>query len=303
MVEPPYGIIAEKLSEGNVIPFLGAGASQVGRTEDAKWDPKKPKFLPNGRELSHFLARKSSFPSAEQRDLDDLAKVSSYYAIISGRSSLSKQLQDVLSPDFTLGPLHQYLASVSTPLLIVTTNYDSLIEQAFQAAGKPYDLVIHLSDRDDIANAIYWWKHGESEPIVEAPNNLDPELLRQRTVIYKMHGTVKRGDPEWDTFVITEEDYIDFLSRMTTKSAIPPIFSNHFRTRSFLFLGYSLADWNFRVILKNLDSNLRSGRQDIPSWAIQREPSELEKILWDKRNVKIFNMSHDEFAAKMQQVS
>ncbi len=79
--------------------------------------------------------------------------------------------------------------------------------------------------------------------------------------------------------------------------------------RSFLFLGYGLGDWNFRVILKNLDSYLKSRAQmddedeALPSWAIQRNPSELEGKLWAKRNITIFDMTHDEFAAKMRERS
>jgi hypothetical protein len=93
---------------------------------------------------------------------------------------------------------------------------------------------------------------------------------------------------------------------MTIKTAIPSVFSTYFRTRSFLFLGYGLGDWNLRVILKNLDGYLKNKVQDeneevLPSWAIQLKPSELERRLWEKRNVNIFDMTHDDFVAKMKQ--
>lgn len=308
MAEPPYGVIWNKLRAGKVIPFLGAGASMVGRVSDAQWDPKSPAFLPSGRELSHFLANEVEFPSREERDRNDLAKVASYYAVMVGRRTLREQLHDVLNHDFAFGPIHEFLASIPTPQLIVTTNYDLLIEQAFQAAGKKYDLVIHPTDRKDIANAIWWWPDGATEPTVVAPNELDIDLARKdrNTIIYKMHGSIRQDTSDWDSFVITEEDYVDFLSRMTSKTAIPSIFYNYFRERSFLFLGYGLGDWNLRVILKNLDTYLKSRShmdddEALPSWAIQRSPSELERKLWDKRNINIFDMTHDEFAARMKQ--
>lgn len=310
MAEPPYGVIWNKLKTGQVIPFLGAGASMVGREPGSKWDPVNPKFLPSGRELSRLLADEASFPSQEDRDLSDLAKVASYYAVVSGRKTLRERLHDVLSRQFTFGSLHEYLASIPTPLLIVTTNYDSLIEQAFQAAGKKYDLVIYPSDKKDYANSVWWWPHDASEPSPMAPNELyvDLEQADRNTIIYKMHGTVKHDTSMWDSFVITEEDYVDFLSRMTSKTAIPAIFYNYFRTRSFLFLGYGLADWNLRVILKNLDTYLKGERHDeedeaVPSWAIQLHPSELERKLWEKRNVNIFDMILDDFVSKMRQKS
>lgn len=307
MAEPPYGVIWNKLKAGKVIPFLGAGASMVGREINSQWDPKNPKFLPSGYELSRFLADEASFPSQKEVDLNDLAKVASYYAVVSGRKDLRERLHEVLSHEFKFGPLHEYLASIPTPLLIVTTNYDTLLEQAFQSAGKKYDLVIHPpSDKKETANTIWWWPDGATEPTETASNELDPDILEQKTIIYKMHGTIKRDSPNWDSFVITEEDYVDFLSRMTSQKAIPSIFYKHFRTRSFLFLGYGLGDWNLRVVLKDLDNYLKSERHDeedrsVPSWAIQRNPSELESTLWENRKVNIYDMPLDDFVAKMRQ--
>jgi hypothetical protein len=308
MLEPPYGVIWNRLKSGKVIPFLGAGASLVGRLSAVAWDPQHPQFLPSGRELSRFLAHESSFPSQDPQDIDDLAKVASYYAIVSGRRSLRDRLHEVFGYEFTCGPLHHYLASIPTPLLIVATNYDTFIEQAFLAANKPYDLVIHPAERKDFANAVWWWPHGAPEPVVVPPNELDIDLDKT-TVIYKMHGTIQHKTDKWDSFVITEEDYVDFVSRMTANAAVPSLFYEYFRTRSFLFLGYSLRDWNLRVVLKNLDRYLgrRRGTSDddddepLPSWAIQYQPSELERRLWEKRNVNIFDMTLDDFVVKMQQ--
>jgi hypothetical protein len=307
MAEPPYGVIWKDIMAGRVVPFLGAGASFVGRSPDVEWNPREPEFLPSGPELSRYLAKESSFPSQDLHDIDDLARVSSYYTIVSGRRRLRRILREKLNGEFTYGPLHQYLASIPAPLLIVSTNYDTLIEQAFQAADKHYDLVIHPSEGKDFDNAILWWRHSNKEPRIIPPNELEIDL-EQTTVIYKMHGSIQRESDSWDNFVITEEDYVDFLSRMTTNTAIPSLFYKHFRTRSFLFLGYSLRDWNLRVVLKNLDRYLtrrRGGSYDedesLPSWSIQHKPSELERTLWEKRNVNIFDMALDKFVDKLRQ--
>ena len=83
------------------------------------------------------------------------------------------------------------------------------------------------------------------------PNKLFIDL-DSTTVIYKMHGTVDRVRDDGDSYVITEDDYVDFLSRMTSHNAIPSLFMRHFRRRHFLFMGYGLGDWNVRVVLKNL---------------------------------------------------
>ena len=57
MVEPPYGVIWNRIKSAKVIPFLGAGASLVGRLSDVPWDPQQPQFLPSGRELSRLYPR------------------------------------------------------------------------------------------------------------------------------------------------------------------------------------------------------------------------------------------------------
>jgi SIR2-like domain len=306
MVLPPYPLIWEDMIAGRLIPFLGAGASLVG---DAPWDPGDPHRLPRGSELSRYLARASMFPHEDERDCDDLAKVSSYFVEQTDRDRLRSHLRKALNHPYECGQIHTFLASIvneQTPLLIVVTNYDNLVEQAFDAAGKPYDLVVHPSDQLDLREAVLWLEHGQSEH-KEVPSRKLQINLKKTTVIYKMHGTIDPKFPKGDNFVITEDDYVEFLHRMTAGAAVPKQFIEHFRGRSFLFLGYSLNDWNLRVILKNVRGvddvkrERRLGEGSPKSYAIQRKPSELEISLWEHRGVKIFDMTIDDFVQGMRE--
>lgn len=306
---PPYGVISNLLKKRRVVPFLGAGASMIGRPAGVAWDGNAPAFLPSGLELSHLLADEAEFPSSDEHDRGDLARVASYFANVAGRPILRERLREVLlAGAYRGGELHRFLAGeVPAPLVIVVTNYDTLLEQAFQAAGRAYDLVIYPADRRDIANAVLWWKHGDKEPKPVSPNELDIDLKRT-TVIFKMHGTVHgtaaTQSDEWDNFVITEEDYVEFLSRLTFNTAIPSIFYPYFRERSFLFLGYGLRDWNLRVLLKNLSKHLAGDRRvegdELRSWAIQRSPSPLEERLWQRNHVEIFDCDLDELVNQLR---
>ncbi len=283
-----------------MVPFLGAGASFVGRDDSTNWLKPEDEFLPNGPELAHFLADEAEFPSAVSSDKDDLSKVSSYYVDMSGRPRLRERLHDIFNRDYKYGALHQFLAQVPSPLLIVVTNYDTLLEEAFRAAKKPFDLVIYPSERKEIAGSVIWYQQGNNKPEAIAPNELDIDL-KITTVIFKMHGSASRNGVSSDNYVITEEDYVDFLSRMTMQQAIPQSFFTHFRERSFLFLGYSLRDWNLRVVLKNLSRYFsdKDAEDQLPSWAIQHKPSELDRKLWEKRNVSIFDVTIEEFVRKI----
>lgn len=308
MPEPPYGEIKDLLQNGQVVPFLGAGVNFAARPRDAQWS-EATMFPPSGAELARFLARKSSFPSEDDHDLTDLAKVASYFVETSARRRLRERLHDILDRDCLPGAAHTYLAELPRPVLIVTTNYDDLTERAFEQAGRPYDLVVHPTDREDIGASVLWWRHGTADPEAVAPNKLFIDLERT-TVIYKMHGTVDRRYSKWDSYVITEEDYVDFLSRMTSQTAVPSLFMRHFRTRHFLFLGYGLRDWNLRVVLKNLRSLFPQTAEgsaaaggdadELRSWAIQANPSDLETELWDARNVKLYDVDISEFISRLR---
>jgi hypothetical protein len=311
----PYGIIWHHFLRGGVVPFLGAGASFTPRATDAVFDGGNPQFLPRADELSTWLAGECEFPKSEP---PDLAKVASYFQVSSTRDDLIEYLRKVFSRDYPYGVIHRFLAAVPKPMLIVTTNYDDLIERAFDDAGRPYHLVMY-PESDEIAAAVLWWKPGASEPERFAPSVL-PLNVDDTTIIYKMHGSVRRAETQrqWDSFVITEEDYVRFLSRMTAKGgAIPSRFMLHIRNSSLLFLGYGLRDWNLRVMLEKLrrtfggrmeggesvddaDALLAQRSSDKPSWAVQWRPSELERILWSSRNVNIFDQDITAFAEALR---
>lgn len=288
-LSPPYGLIREALWKGRVIPFLGAGASSGGRTTETIWRKGQTAYLPTANELASYLAEKMEFPKEED---PALTKVAQYYDVVGGRAALNEELHNIFNCDYPLTPLHSFLADVPAPLLIVTTNYDDCLERAFRAKGRAYDLVIHTTDAS-YREQLLVWEHAKTEPRYANPKNLDLSL-DTLTVIYKMHGAVDRHGSERDQYVITEDDYIDFLTRMTRKRAIPSIFAEPFLTRHFLFLGYGLRDWNLRVLLNRIEKDMRWPK-DIKSWAIQYDPSPLEQRFWQERRVEVFNEKLDDF--------
>jgi hypothetical protein len=304
-VSPPYPELADLLKEGKVVPFLGAGASIGPRAMDESWTADSRYHLPTGGELSKWLAAKAEFPSDDPHDLTDLGKVASYFEQTIARLRLRERLRSVFDPDktTTVGPfsIHKCLAAVERPILIVTTNYDTLMESALRARSREFHVVTHPTDVAEHAASVFWWKHGDKAPTPVPPNQLDIDL-KEATVLYKMHGTVG-AEERHDSFVITEDDYVEFLARM----GIPAIFLRHFKQRYLLFLGYGLQDWNFRVLLKKIrDPGPSSGgtppahtEPRLNYWAIQRDPKRYEEKLWQKRGVDIYNLDLHDFAMKL----
>ena len=76
---------------------------------------------------------------------------------------------------------------------------------------------------------------------------------------------------------------------------VPPAISALFMTRRFLFLGYSLRDWNFRVMLSQ---RLQDAGKLKKSWAIQYKPNLIETKLWE-REFEIFDMDLLDFSNEL----
>ncbi len=311
-IAPPYEFIGARLLQGKVIPFLGAGASLGRRDPLSEWTPNSD-FLPRADELATHLERQSSFPIGE---VADLARVAQYFHGVTGPAGLNDELHGIFSKSYAPSSLHYYLAEFPTNLLIVTTNYDDLLECAFKERRRAFDLVVYNTasqtfslryhdqndlfevEPEDVRFASPHTPNTDGPPHQDAPerSNLD---LSKASVIYKMHGTTYPADPEHDSYVITEDDYVDFLARMASKTAIPSSFAESFRRSHFLFLGYGLRDWNLRVILHKI---WKDWPRRYASWAIQYKTSRLEREFWHKRDLMIYEMTIDEFLKNLPKV-
>ncbi|HEY8212355.1 MAG TPA: SIR2 family protein, partial [Myxococcaceae bacterium] len=211
----------------------------------------------------------------------ELTKMAQYFEAVLGQEPLRKRLKEIFSHEQAPTPLHEFLAGLPAPLLAVTTNYDDLLERAFQKAGKPYDVVIHLTNPEKVL----WVQHGGASKELLA-EELDIDLAKV-AVIYKIHGAIDRRKDQTGQYVITEDDYIEFLTRMTRRKVIPAIFAEPFQTRPFLFLGYGLYDWNLRVILNSIQAF--RGNPKFRSWAIETLSKPVERKLWEDRGVNVYD--------------
>lgn len=305
----PPGLVINGFKRGKVIPFLGAGASIVEILPD-----ESKSIFPTGRELAseisiNYCGFNPSDPGNEQ--FHDLAFATSYLENITGtREDLTTHLADLFRYEARPGRIHRFLARLETPTIIFTTNFDDLIERAFDEAGKPYDLLIYPSSKYGTLGL----REAGSDTLKDIkPNDFNPTL--ENTVIFKMHGTYDRKSNS-GRYVISEEDYTEFLSTMP----IPEFLKAHMRRRRFLFLGYGLADWNFRVVLHNIgtfgkgrlveqdeetqEQDDEAKEQDAEtqrSWAVMRNPSEHDVRLWDRKNVMVADVDIDEAAKSLSQ--
>ena len=230
--------------------------------------------------MAAYLAKNFGYPGTDKYDL---VRVSQYIAVVTGSGPLYEELHLSSTSTIRLTPLHQFLATLPALLrekgyppryqLIVTTNYDDLMERAFRAAGEPFDLVTYVAEGEQRGKFVHWPPDGEAR-LIEKPNEYRGLPLDQRPVILKIHGAVDRADAERDSYVITEDHYIDYLTRTDISNFVPVTLAAKLRKSHFLFLGYSLRDWNLRVILHRI-----WGEQKLTykSWAIQLNPEPIDQ--------------------------
>jgi hypothetical protein len=284
------------MAEGQVVPLLGAGVNLCDRPSGHAWELGH--YLPNGSELADYLAKTFYFPEVEERNL---LRVSQYVVTKEGKGPLYFELRKLFDANYPVTPVHDFFAGLpgrlrerGTPKyqVILTTNYDDALERAFDAVHEQYDVVWYIADGEPRGK--FWHRApGGTEPtVIERPNSYDGLAVDERTVILKIHGAVDRQDADRDSYVITEDHYIDYLTKTDIGQLIPAELLVKLTHSHFLFLGYSMQDWNLRVILRRI-----WGQQalDWKSWAIQKDPNEIERQLWKAREVDVFDVPLEEY--------
>src|SRR5262245_37739501 len=224
---------------------------------------------------------------------------------MTGSGPLYDELHELLDGDYQTTSLHELLAGIPRRLrdaghniphqLIVTTNYDDVLERAFRAAGEALDVVTYIADGEQRGKFLHASAEGV-ENIVERPNEYLGLSLEDRSVLLKIHGAVDRVNPDRDSYVITEDHYIDYLTRTEVSNLVPVRLAAKLRKSHFLFLGYGLRDWNLRVILHRI-----WGAQKLKykSWAIQLNAQPIDREFWRKRDVEIIDMALEEYVARL----
>lgn len=297
------------LEEGSlVVPFLGPGANSCDRTEP--WRDADSASLPDAEELATYLAERLGMKATPA----SLALVSQSLSVAKGPGDLYMALRRALPPQRQPSSVHRFLAQLPATLhglgapdryqLIVTTNYDNALEQAFDEAEEAYDLAVYLARGRDKGKFVHVPHDGEPQ-LVTDPNAyagfpIDAFGRVERTVVMKVHGAVDRPQSPnaWrDNYVITEDDYIDYMSDGEIESIIPQQLLGKLRDYShYLFLGHEMYDWSLRVFLIRVFGDRG---QPNTSWAIEREPNRLDERFWQRMGVDLTASPLDEYVKEL----
>jgi hypothetical protein len=275
--------VFKALLEGRLAIFLGAGASVSGRPSEHEW--RLGLGLPSATELARYLTTGLD-ETYSPDDLKEAALAVEYYL---GAGPLDTKLRRVFDVEFPPSELHACLArmpawcraqeSDAGPLLIVTTNYDDLVERAFDREHEAYDIVYYTKPRGSAPRRAIW------------ATRSSPYGDRSRgpvTIVLKIHGTIDRRDPNLDNYVISEDDYIDYLDEETEiVRQLPVEIQARLADAHVLFLGYGLRDWNVILVLRRFSRDRLKRRW----WAVDRPSSHgsfearLLVARWEQRGI------------------
>ncbi|HZL04620.1 MAG TPA: SIR2 family protein [Coriobacteriia bacterium] len=293
--------VRDAAREGEIVFLLGAGVNLCGRPEGLTWTPDG-RYLPSGAELARHLAERFRLPPSEPVDL---ARVTQWVIADRGEAKLWKELHHLFDVECGLTPIHRFLAGLPAALraegsewpqqFIVTTNYDDVLERAFREVGEPFDVYVYLAQGDDRGKVLLVPHEGTPE-IVRTPN-MATAAGRDRTAILKIHGAIDRRDAEQDSWVITEEDYIDYLTRTDIATWMPVGLHTLLKVRNLEFLGYSLRDWNLRAILHRLRQDRRGSWK---WWAVQLESALVDRDVWTKHDLSIIDARLEDYVVALE---
>jgi hypothetical protein len=300
--------VARALVRGQVVPVLGAGANLCDRGTDEEW--RYGVNLPDGSELAAWLANELE---VEVKNPADLLSVSQYAEVVLGSAPLYEELHRLfVSEAYPVPSLHRFLAELPGRLekkgltrrhqLIVTTNYDELMERALEKTVGSFDVVRYLTTGDGKGHFIHE-PHGDPAPadgpcLIDHPRDYNRVSPAIRTVVLKVHGGLCQKDADDDSYVITEDDYIDYLMNTSPNELIPARLLATLSNSHLLFLGYGMHDWNLRVLLQHI-SNSRDLKWNW--WAIQLKVGAFDREMWMRRDIALHQISLCDYVKELSE--
>lgn len=152
-----------------------------------------------------------------------LNDVAEEYEEMYNREALLSIIENLMSFKSTDTSDHQCLTKVPHFHHIITTNYDTLIEDSY----------------------------GEDNAYVVRTSKDCTNLPKNKVVIFKIHGDFKSKD----NIIITKQDYDDFQKNQK-ESLLWKYIQAEILTKDILFIGYSLDDSNIFAIMKDVKKSV-----------------------------------------------
>lgn len=238
--EQRFNQLIDRLADGMVVPFIGAGISVGGGFPG--W--------------ANHLRQQGRTAGIEEQQIEtwltqgDFEQVIAHIEQIHGRDVFAQEIRDVFGKRGSIQDITLLISEIFNDTLI-TTNYDKLLEQAFDTGA---DLEVQ------VINGV---------TAMEAP---DPE----RITIIKMHGDIK--NPAQCILGKAQYDQAYGGEKLDLDRSIPKMLSYYFTNNSLLFVGCSLN--NDRTIQVFREVKALAGDYSFPQhFSIEQTPNDIKSLV------------------------
>jgi SIR2-like domain len=203
------------------------------------------------------------------------------------RATLSATVSRLIHAHYTQPcQAHRFVATLpaalkrlghNTDILIMTTNYDTMIEDAFAGAHEPYHLFVYNHD-GLYAGRFLHRRPDDREFAIRTPAAIRAPL--DAPAIVKLNGGIDPVGRLPTSFVVASSDFEELSTRLP--DVLPQVVWDALKTRSLLFLGHGLREPDVRSLIR------RRNREHAPnSWAVQRHPT--DRRFWKAQGIELID--------------
>ncbi len=198
-----------------------------------------------------------------------------------GVEYMTQLINHIYTKPFDPTPLHKAINDMS-PRYLIDTNRDTKLQELL--AFTPHCLIIGKSR---IMGNDYRYEVYEYDVENQKYFLVDDEVLETaEKILFKPMGSPLPNP----SFVISDADYVDWLTEAMGGYAVPKVLKTYRKTKKYLFLGTSFDRDTDRMVANELTLDLEGGYV-----VTDRELGKKEQKFIDKHNLEVIPMSLQEF--------
>lgn len=264
--------IKKELRNQTTVPYFGLGIFEGTKTKEGEQMPYDSDsmilMMNNGRAMS-------------QRLMFEYSRAAMHLEQRRGVDYIQQMMNWIYTKEFEPTALQKAILDMQ-PRYIIDTNRDSKIQELL--AYEPHTVVIGKSRilDNDYRYEIYEWDLENKKYFQVEEAALDDA----KRILFKPMGTPL---PEF-SFVISDADYVDWLTEAMGGYAIPSVLKTYRKTKKYLFLGTAFDRDTDRMVANELTLDLEGGY-----FVKEGELSKREQKFLEKHNIEHLDMSLEAF--------
>lgn len=264
--------IKKELRNQTTVPYFGMGIFEGTKTKEGEQMPFDSDsmilMMNNGRAMSARL-------------MFEYSRAAMHLEQRRGVDYIQQMMNWIYTKEFDPTPLQKAIINMM-PRYIVDTNRDSKIQELL--SYEPHTLIVGKSRilNNDYRYEVFEWDLEDRKYFQVEEDALDDA----KKILFKPMGSPL---PE-PSFVISDADYVDWLTEAMGGFAVPSVLKSYRKTKKYLFLGTAFDRDTDRMVANELTIDLEGG------YFINDKPlSKKEKKFIEKHNLELLEMSLDEF--------